>query len=255
MMKLKLIERRRLSKGFASQTFTVQVLVVLLCLTLFYTTTLQRVFLQEYVEDIIPQPLGALFDEQTVSTTLTSVKANLTVVVPGFGSLDRLPIMAKSIKKIQESLYTEEGNGFHCIIYVYNSEVIFQTKKELPFCDVKYNVGLWTHHMAAVPSPPPQGIVSRPPNSITSTPSSGTTHVAVLMDDIDLYTHSFNNINSMLTQMSRMNYNVMSASVSIPLYQSSCTTNDDYCGSKLFITLIAFLLLASSLSDSSSCCL
>lgn len=122
-------------------------------------------------------------------------KASLTVIVPGFGNIDRLPTMTKSIKTIQGWFSAEEGYGFHCIIYVYKDEVIFEAKRNLPFCEVHYSVGLWTHHMSKVPSPP----------------TSDTTHVAMLMDDIDIYTHSSNNIISLLNQMSKLNYNVMAA--------------------------------------------
>jgi len=133
----------------------------------------------------------------TTTTTPNSItflrrrKTRLTVVVPEFGSLDHLQIMAKSIKKIKESLSTTDGYGFHCIIYAYKTQVIYETKKKLPFCDVQYSVGLWTHHMLKVPY------------------IGSNDHVVILRDDVDIYTHS-NDITSMLTQMSKHHYNVMS---------------------------------------------
>ena len=129
------------------------------------------------------------------TTSLRGIKRSLTLVVPEYGSIEHLPIMSKSIKKIQESLSTNGYYNFHCIIYAYKTPIIYETKKELPFCDVQYSVGLWTHHMLKLPY------------------LHSYDHVAILRDDVDIYTHSSEDVTSMLGQMSKLNYNVMSAAV------------------------------------------
>lgn len=120
---------------------------------------------------------------------------NLTVVVPGFGDMSRMPVLKQSLAAIQDSLIRSKQYGFSCLVYVYKDAILAEAVSELSFCQVEPNQGLWTHHMKKVPPLDP---------SLTS-------HVAVIMDDIDVFSHHLDT-SFMLDRMEKMGYNMASSS-------------------------------------------
>jgi Protein of unknown function (DUF707) len=91
---------------------------------------------------------------------------SLLVVVPGLGYSERVETLQKSIAAISKSL-EQENYGFDCLVYVWNAKILGNATESLKsYCRVRFNQGLWTHHMAKVP------------------PTTAS-HVAILMDDID----------------------------------------------------------------------
>lgn len=125
----------------------------------------------------------------TMSTTANNKKEHyeLLVVVPGLGGTDkrRLQIVKKSLGAIKKSL--EEANfGFRCLVYVYEDSFLPRARQglqELACDDVVLNPGLWTHHMKRVPTL--SSFSSRQLDS-SAFASRPITHVAVLIDDIDV---------------------------------------------------------------------
>lgn len=96
---------------------------------------------------------------------LTHTKSVL-VVVPGLGDIERIETLQKSITAISKSLERDEYK-FDCLVYVWNANILENVTEALQsHCQIHFNRGLWTHHMAKVP----------PTNA---------SHVAILMDDVD----------------------------------------------------------------------
>eukprot|EP01084_Bolivina_argentea_P287236 492826_1 len=128
--------------------------------------------------------------DYSYSTSVIEINDNkqheLLVVVPGFGDITRLQTLKQSLNSIDTSY------NFQCLIYVYNKTLLNQVKHEISYCDIQYNVGLWTHHMSKV--------------QLFDT----ITHVAILMDDIDI---SSIDILNFLHIQNQSSFNVASASI------------------------------------------
>eukprot|EP01084_Bolivina_argentea_P287235 492825_1 len=109
--------------------------------------------------------------DYSYSTSVIEINDNkqheLLVVVPGFGDITRLQTLKQSLNSIDT------------------------IKHEISYCDIQYNVGLWTHHMSKV--------------QLFDT----ITHVAILMDDIDI---SSIDILNFLHIQNQSSFNVASAS-------------------------------------------
>lgn len=131
-----------------------------------------------------------------ISPNNSSMKKNLTVVVPGFGDMSRMLVLKQSLITIKRSLESRRY-GFDCLVYVYKQDILKKAIDELPFCQVQPNPGgLWTHHMKQVPP---------------LDPTTFQTHVAVLMDDIDVFTHRLDAAH-MLDRMEQKGYQMASSS-------------------------------------------
>ena len=155
---------------------------------------------------------------ETVSDSPTLY--NLTIVVPGLGDPLRLPIVKRSLLRIQESFPNNNSNTsytttnhheFHCIVYVYKKSLLSEAVAQFNFCNVVYNEGMWTSHMKHVPS------------------LESTTHVAIMMDDIDVATHKLDAIH-MIHRMDHIGYGAVSAAVVNWTYsamhpRTSCTSH------------------------------
>jgi hypothetical protein len=88
---------------------------------------------------------------------------SILVVIPGHGIADRWPILSTSLASLKHSV-GNTGVKFSCIIYSYSDNLHLQQQN---MCEIVDSQGLWTHHMMKVNS-------------------SSFTHVAVLMDDVDV---------------------------------------------------------------------
>jgi hypothetical protein len=104
-------------------------------------------------------------------------RESIVIVVPGHGHALRLPQLKRTLLALKGSTETASALSpldFTCIVYVWNDAVLESTTKELDFCIVEFNKGLWTHHMIHV------GQSKRSRSAVESS-----THVALLLDDMD----------------------------------------------------------------------
>jgi hypothetical protein len=104
-------------------------------------------------------------------------RESIVIVVPGHGHALRLSQLKRTLLALKSSTETVTAQSpldFTCIVYVWNDAVLETTTKELDFCIVEFNKGLWTHHMIKVG----QSTLSR--SAVESS-----THVALLLDDMD----------------------------------------------------------------------
>lgn len=124
-----------------------------------------------------------------VWTTENSTTSELVVVVPGLGDATRIPVLQKSLTGLLAT--TEQVS---CIVYVWNKTLVDEATDKLKLCTVTYNEGLWTNHML------------RANDSVIG----NATHVAVLIDDIDV---SAVNVSSFLSTIHQAGYDVASASI------------------------------------------
>lgn len=128
------------------------------------------------------------------SPNLPATRKSLTVVVPEFGDMGRMPVLKQSLESIRASLQAKHY-GFNCQVYVLSNWEAFvnETKSNLPFCKIRYKQRrYWTYHMKAVPS-------------------LSSDYVAVLKDDIDVFTHKLDTA-YMLNRMEFKGYNMVSSS-------------------------------------------
>eukprot|EP01084_Bolivina_argentea_P058524 106858_1 len=131
----------------------------------------------------------------------------LLVVVPGTGDATRIPTLQKSLLTFKDSQQSTEINyDFQCVIYVYNWTLLDQIKHDIHYCDIQYNVGLWTDHMSKVQL------------------FDGTTHVAILMDDFDI--SSIDTVN-FLNIMKKSKFDV--ASAALPQWHYPAMHTRDLC--------------------------
>lgn len=139
----------------------------------------------------------------------------LTVVVPGFGDMSRMRVLRSSLRAIQHNLHAKKYE-FECLVYVYKEDILKQaTDKLSSICTtIQYNEGLWTHHMKKVPS----------------LDNNNTTHVAVLMDDIDVDTFALD-ISYMMDRMEYKEYNLFSASFPRGTVYRECLHQRAHCQS------------------------
>lgn len=91
-------------------------------------------------------------------------ETSVLLVVPGHGQNRRWSMLEASLAKLK-SHCLDYSITFHCDIYSYNPLYTADLKKKT-FCNVIENHGLWTHHMLKVKS-------------------SGYSHIALLMDDVN----------------------------------------------------------------------
>ena len=126
-------------------------------------------------------------------------KTDLLVVVPGTGDPSRLPGLKKSLEALSLSAAANDNLSFQCLVFVWEETLVEQTKQSIPNCTVEFNTGKWTHHMLKVPQPPSAG-----PGGDSAT------HVAILVDDVDV---SRVNISEFLSTMTEAGYGMASAAV------------------------------------------
>jgi len=147
------------------------------------------------------------------SNGVTTPDSSVLVVVPGIGDMRRLTNLKSSLLQLRKTSSTD------CLVIVWNASAMEQIKEELQFCHVQYNSGMWTDHMKLVTSDHPKinfGLL---------------THVAVLIDDIDVSKVHFTKF---LNLMRIAGYGMASASFSQWHYhvmhrRSVCTSHrSDY---------------------------
>jgi hypothetical protein len=104
-------------------------------------------------------------------------RESIVIVVPGHGHAIRLPQLKQTLLALKSSTETVTAQApldFTCIVYVWNDSVLESTTKELDFCVVEFNKGLWTHHMIKVGQ-----------SKLSRSAVESSTHVALLLDDMD----------------------------------------------------------------------
>lgn len=134
----------------------------------------------------------------------TSKDYELLVVVPGLGDLERFSILNKSLLALQNSM-DKTISDFRCLIYVYEQSIWQNATQAFQQCNLVYNKGLWTHHMKHVPHESGTTTVAAATTGTLTT----TTHVAILIDDVDV---SSINMTDFLHTMTRAKYSMASAS-------------------------------------------
>jgi hypothetical protein len=124
------------------------------------------------------------------------------IVVPGIGDAQRIPNVERGLRRLQAST-RKNGHGFGCRVYVWNPEVLAETRGRLKSagCDVQLSEGMWTHHMSKVPS----------------LADTNYTHVGVLMDDVDV---TGVELGDFLTLMDWSGFGVASPAFDDPIYPS-----------------------------------
>jgi len=147
------------------------------------------------------------------SNGVTTPDSSVLVVVPGIGDVSRLRILKASLLQLRKT------SSADCLVFVWNASAMEQVKEELQFCHVQYNSGMWTDHIKLVTSDHPSINFGR------------LTHVAILIDDIDVSKVHFTQF---LNLMRISGYGMASASFSQWHYhvmhrRSVCTSHrSDY---------------------------
>jgi hypothetical protein len=129
-------------------------------------------------------------------------RCEVLIVVPGLGDAQRIPNVERSLQKLHASTQ-KGGHGFGCRVFVWNADILAETRDRLALtgCDVQLSVGMWTHHMSRVPS----------------LADTNYTHVAVLMDDVDV---TGVELGDFLALMDWSGFGVASPAFDDPIYPS-----------------------------------
>jgi hypothetical protein len=130
-----------------------------------------------------------------------SPRRKVLVVVPGLGEARRVNSTLTSLESLRRSVLDE--SGFACLVYVYKLDILEEVKGRMEhLCEVVFNRGMWTSHMKRVPpltdlttvttatATAGTAAAAAPPSAVQSPAlgriARGVTHVAVLMDDVDV---------------------------------------------------------------------
>jgi hypothetical protein len=152
-------------------------------------------------EDSTENPLGQL-------ETTGSFQYDILLVVPGFGNLERLPMLQSSVEALFRSTMNHDHVRLSCLIYVWEASLVSLVQQVMNDCTVQYSTGLWTHHLIQI-----QPLHTERP-----------THVIVMMDDIDARTI---HLPTLLDTMTRAAFTV--ASPSIPNWQTASSRSRAHC--------------------------
>ena len=127
------------------------------------------------------------------SPRLDADRQKLHVVVPGMGDLKRLPILKKSLEGLKKSVHASGDWEFSCEVLIWKNEIFSSVSQALgTSCRVHYSQGLWTNHM------------------LSAKLSEGFSHVAILMDDMDV---SSMDVPDFMSTMRLSDYDVASAAI------------------------------------------
>jgi Protein of unknown function (DUF707) len=128
-----------------------------------------------------------------------SSRRKVLVVVPGLGEAQRVNSTLTSLESLRRSVLDE--SGFACLVYVYKLDILEEVKGRMEhLCEVVFNRGMWTSHMKRVPpltdlttattATAGTAAAAAPPSAVQSPAlrrlAGGVTHVAVMMDDVDV---------------------------------------------------------------------
>jgi hypothetical protein len=166
-----------------------------------------------------------------LSNDVTTPDSSVLVVVPGIGDMRRLRNLKSSLLQLRKTFSAD------CLVIVWNASAMEQVKEELQFCHVQYNSGMWTDHIKLVTSDHP-------------TINFGhLTHVAILIDDIDVSQVHFTKF---LNLMTISGYGMASASFSQWHYpvmhrRSVCTSHRSDYADILFSVFTIFLRFSRKL--------
>jgi hypothetical protein len=156
-------------------------------------------------DNLPPAPLPAS-ETNTIGATST-LRYDILLAVPGFGNLERLPLLQASIAALQNTMDHDDVR-FSCLIYVWQADLVALVQQEIAQCIAVYSPGLWTHHLMRI-----QPLHAERP-----------THVIVMMDDMDARTI---HLPTLLDTMTRADFTV--ANPSIPDWQTASSRSRAHC--------------------------
>jgi hypothetical protein len=148
-----------------------------------------------------------IVSEAHATVATNALRYDILLAVPGFGNLERLPLLQASIAALQNTM-DHDNMRFSCLIYIWRADLIALVQQEIAQCIAIYSPGLWTHHLIRI----------RPLHA------ERPTHVIVMMDDMDARTI---HLPTLLDTMTRADFTV--ANPSIPDWQTTSSRSRAHC--------------------------